>query len=111
MPETITCNCDRCGCPCQVADEPSSPEARPIRKARVAKGCCGNCAITQYIKTGPLMDVIPGGHNSVPGFDIGQVLRMPHVQQQFAAVFRAGHISDIAAEVDWEQVIDNWDLP
>lgn len=107
MPQT--CLCERCGRKCRTADAPSPP-SKLIRKSTVPRGCCVDCAITCFIKTGPLADVM-GGVHSAPGFNLADVLRMPHMQTQFAAVFRAAGCADVATEIDWERVIANWDLP
>jgi hypothetical protein len=106
----LTCECKRCGRTCQVAER-RDEESQPVRKSLVPDGCCLDCAITCFCKTGPLADVLPGGRSGAAGFTVGDVLRMPHVQDQFAAVFRAGGGASMAGEVDWERVIANWDLP
>jgi hypothetical protein len=105
-----TCNCERCGRLCQVA-ETTNAEAKPIRKSLVPKGCCVDCSVTCFIKTGPLREVLPGGAWTAPGFDVGTVFRLPHVQQQFAAVLRAGKCVEAVDEIDWGRVIAKWDLP
>lgn len=105
----MTCNCERCGRVCVVAGRQNAM-AKLIRKSLVPKGCCVDCAITSFVKTGPLAEVI-GGRWSAEGFEVGTALRLPHVQKQFAAVFKAGGCGEVAGEIDWERVIANWDLP
>ena len=109
MSETQTCECDRCGRKCRTASS-TNPNATLIRKSLVPKGCCVDCAITCFCKTGPLAEVL-GGAWSAPGFDVGAALSLPHVQQQFEAVFRASGCAEASAEISWERVIENWDLP
>jgi hypothetical protein len=104
-----TCNCERCGRKCQTS-ETTNADARLIRKSIVPKGLCVDCAITCFIKTGPLMELIPGGKDAPPGFGIVEVLSMPHIQKQFSAVFVAGGCADAKSEISWPRVIGNWDL-
>ncbi|HLL88545.1 MAG TPA: hypothetical protein VK324_04525 [Tepidisphaeraceae bacterium] len=104
-----TCACLRCGRPCRVASE-TTASAHPIRKSLVPRGCCVDCAVTCFVVTGPLKEVM-GGRWTSPEFDAATALRLPHVQAQFAAVFRAGNIAEVAGEIDWERVIANWALP
>lgn len=101
--EHATCNCDRCGRKCQTASK-QNPDAQPIRKSLVPKGCCVDCAITCFIRTGPLAYAL--GATSPR-----EALSLPHVQQQFDAVFRAGGCSEVSEEIDWDRVIENWELP
>lgn len=100
--ERETCNCDRCGRPCRTAEK-QNPDAQPIRKSLIPKGCCVDCAITCFVRTGPLGEAI--GATSPR-----EALSLPHVQAQFAAVFRAGGCAEVSEEIDWDRVIENWEL-
>jgi hypothetical protein len=106
--DSAKCNCERCGRPCRTAAK-SEPDSLLIRKSTVPKGLCVDCAITCFIKTGPLKEVM-GGPLSAPGFTVEKALSLPHVQDQFAAVFRAAKCSDVADEICWDRVIENWEL-
>jgi hypothetical protein len=45
------------------------------------------------------------------GLSIGDVFRLPHIQEQFAAAFRVGAAGELAQEIDCERVIANWEMP
>lgn len=104
-----TCNCERCGRACQTAAK-TNPDSLLIRRSTVPRGCCVDCALTNFMKTGPLKEVM-GGAWSAPGFDVGAAIRLPHVQTQFVAVFKASKCFEVAEEVNWERIIENWALP
>lgn len=101
--------CKRCGRKCQTSDK-TDPESVLVRRTAIPDGCCADCAITCFVKTGPLAQVT-GGAWSAPGFEIGSALRLPHVQDQFFAVFRAAGCATVGTEINWERVIENWQEP
>lgn len=94
--------CERCGRRCQTSDA-TEADSKLIRKSTAPKGLCVDCAITCFIKTG-LMSAIP------PAYPISGILGMEHIQQQFAAVFVAAKCPGVAAEINWDRVIANWEL-
>lgn len=78
--------------------------ARVLRKSATGKGVCVNCAATQFLRTmEPLATVIA---TKGPG-----VLLNPAAQVRFAAMLTAGDSDADGAEVDWQHVVDYWDLP
>jgi hypothetical protein len=94
--------CGRCGEPLQVADR-RNPEARLLRHAKVPRGLCANCALTQFLlTTEPISNLI----KAQP-----EVLRLPHVQAQVKAVLVANQADASPDEISWERIIANWHLP
>ena len=92
-------NCDRCGTKCQTSNRISS-NARLLQRS-AEKGLCANCAVTAFLKTCPLGQLI----------DDPQKLLWEPVQKQFAAVMRAGNADMDTGEISWASVVDNWNLP
>jgi hypothetical protein len=39
------------------------------------------------------------------------MLLAPHVQQQFARVMKAGNADATPEEINWQRVVENWNLP
>ena len=95
--------CVRCGRPCQP-EESNNPEARPFRLAK--KGLCGDCAVTQFLLCDDMEPVRMGVlRNGV------EVLKNPTIQKQFAEILQAGGSELLAENIDWETVVNQWDLP
>ncbi len=95
--------CVRCGKPCQPS-ESKHPGARPFRLAE--KGLCENCVVTQFLLSDdvePLRDGIL--RNGI------QVLEIPEIQEQFAAMLKVGGSELPAERIDWDVVIEQWNLP
>ncbi len=92
--------CPRCGKPC-VEGVAQNPNARPLRRSTLkAGGMCLECATTSFLLC------LPSGSD----FPL-EALRMPHVQQQMAAAFRVGQSEASVEEINWERVIEIWDVP
>lgn len=96
--------CRRCGQLCRITDN-GTPGARPLRRTTDTKiGMCVNCAFTDFLKS--VESFQPGFERHGAG-----ILRDGRVQEQLAALFRTGN-SDASVEmINWERVIENWDLP
>jgi hypothetical protein len=95
--------CDRCGVPLRVSRD-RNEDARVLRHAAVPKGVCAGCAITRFLKTTePLATVL---RTRGP-----QLLLVPQVQQQAARVLSAGKSDADPVEIDWQAVVDRWELP
>lgn len=93
--------CQRCGC--LANGTPSAkPDARMLRHATA--GVCIECAVVLFIQRLSNMHV-PGAFRGLP-----ESLRLPHVQEQFAAVMRAGNAEASPEEVDWDRVIEVWSI-
>ena len=92
--------CDRCGVPCKVADT-SNPEARLLQHSTVPSGYCPDCGTTAFLKTSPMGRLI-----SDPA-----MLLAPHVQAKFALMMQSGNADASPDEINWQRVVENWDLP
>ena len=95
--------CVRCGKPC-LPGQTKNPAARPFK--RTQKGLCENCVVTQFLLS-PDMEALRIGitRNGV------EVLLIPEIQEQFAAILRVGRSELQECEIDWQAVVDNWELP
>jgi len=100
-------NCSRCGVPCKLADT-ATEDALLLKKATKPEtsGYCPDCAVTDFFKNrshlAELMTLNPVGK---------QMLLDPRVQQQFAGLLQTGKADASPAEINWQRVHDNWDLP
>lgn len=97
--------CQRCGCPAR--GKAGSPDARLLKHATA--GVCVDCGVVLFLQRvgnmhGGIERLLP------PGFDVRQAFSLPHVQEQFAAVMKAGHADARPDEINWERVIELWDL-
>jgi hypothetical protein len=102
-----TVSCQRCGKPCR-AGVSSKPSARPFQKAM--RGFCSSCVIAAL-----LQDMNPDGGlgyalASSPDFT-PEGLRLPHIQELFKRVLEIGGSELPYGDIDWDEVIANWDLP
>lgn len=97
------CQCERCGVRLQVGPAPGS-EARMLRRSKVPKGFCVNCAAHNFLRNTypPNIQLAESGP---------KILLYPMVQEKFADIMRVG-LSDAAPdEIDWQRIVDNWELP
>ena len=101
MTSVITTSCLRCGQSCGPGEN-ENPEARPFRRSE--KGLCADCVVTQFlIGLEPLRKGLM--ENEL------EVLRDPVIQKQFAEILRVGRSELSADDIDWETVINQWELP
>ena len=102
-PLPSTGKCLRCGIRCRVAGG-SDPKARLLQLSETATGFCINCGVADFMRSTPVLaDIIE--RNGVQG------LRHWTVQAQFAAVMKAGGAQVVPDQIDWLEVIANWELP
>ena len=99
--------CTRCGKLCKVAG-PANPKARLMPYATSAeareRGLCADCAATAFLKGTPtLMYGIEA--NGV------KMLLDPRIQKGFGEVMVIGKADAKPGEVNWQRVVDNWELP
>lgn len=95
--------CVRCGKRCQ-AGKNKNPDARPFREAE--KGLCVNCAVTSFL----LCDDLEWVRISLEKNGV-KILKIPAIQAQFADILAIGS-SELSFElIDWDTVINQWDLP
>jgi len=94
--------CLRCQAHVQVS-EPGNSKAKMLRRS-TGPGLCVNCAVHDWLRnTYPV--------NLILACSSPNSLRFEHVQQQFTDIMRAGGADANPDEIDWEAIIDNWDLP
>ena len=89
--------CPRCGREV-IASKSGNQQARPVRKSD--KGMCLECTVTSIMLGLPSAGMFPK-----------EAMLLPHIQDQFAAVLRAGDADPEAHAIDWQRVVDNWELP
>lgn len=93
--------CDRCGMACRVADG-ANTDAKLLRASTVPHGHCLDCEVTAFLKVKSPM---------------GQLIAEPSMllwepaQRQFGEVMRAGSADARPEDINWQRVVDNWDLP
>jgi len=104
MQDTVLfCQCERCGAQLQVGPAPGS-EARLLRRSKVPKGFCVNCAVHNFLRNTypPNIQLAESGP---------EILLIPHIQTVFADIMKAGFADAIPDEIDWQRIVDNWELP
>lgn len=95
--------CDRCGARVKVAG-PRNPLAKMLRRAKEPKGLCINCATHDWLRnTYPVNALL---ENMGP-----HALLSPHIREQFAAIMKAARSDAKIDEINWNLVVENWDLP
>ena len=99
----IQSKCVRCGRSCQPGEN-KDPEARPFKLAE--KGLCENCVVTHFL----LCDDCEPLRLALLRNGIG-ILKIPAIQKQFAEILRVGHSELPIDQINWDIVIDQWDLP
>lgn len=94
-------DCERCGAHCKVA-ETRNPEAKMLRHSNT--GLCINCAVHDWLRNTYPPNILIA--QSGP-----EILRYPMIQEKFADIMRCGLSDATPDEIDWERVVENWDLP
>jgi hypothetical protein len=86
------------------AIEPS--KAKMLRRSTKPKGMCNNCAVTEFLANTypPNMLIEESPHGPA-------ILLFPQIQEQFVAIMKAGNADMDPAEINWQTVVDNWNLP
>lgn len=95
-------HCQRCEAACKTAG-PGNPDAKMLRRSK-DKGLCVNCAVHDWLRnTYPInMLLAQSGPKS---------LLYPHIQEQFAGIMRIALADASPDEIDWERIVENWELP
>lgn len=100
---TTFAHCRRCNAKLKLDPIPDS-KARMLRRAKVSKGYCLNCAVHDWLRNTYPPNILLA--QSGPS-----VLLFPHIQEQFAGIMKS-QLSDAKSdEIDWQKIVDNWDLP
>lgn len=94
--------CLRCGTRCRL-DAPGNPDARMLRRCE-KPGLCVNCAVHDFLRN--CYPVNMQLAESGPG-----LLAHPHIQELFAGIMRVGLADAMPDEINWNLIIQNWDLP
>lgn len=107
-------SCARCGVPCALAPPETDREGVAILRGlsrRGVPGVCTACNATAFLQDPDYPSSFILGE--MPPEKRAACLRLPHFQDQFCAVVNAQH-AGVGLDprlVDWERVIQNWDLP
>jgi hypothetical protein len=97
------CNCQRCGVKCKVDPIPGS-KSKMLKRGSEPKGLCINCAAHNWLRnTYPVSLLLA---SSGP-----RCLALPHIQEQFSGILKSANSDARPDEIDWNLVIENWDLP
>lgn len=123
-------NCDRCGVRLRIADS-NTPDAQLLKLSLTTEGVCANCCMTEVLQiTEPINELLRsprclscGGAKYPKAFDkfcvckppqfpsIGEVLMQPHIQNCIASLLAVGKSDAKIGDIDWLEVIANWELP
>jgi hypothetical protein len=97
------CHCGRCGALCKV-DPVAGSKAKMLKHSKQPKGLCVNCAVHDFLRnTYPVnMLLAQAGPRG---------LALTHIQEQFAGIMKSAGSDAMPDEIDWQAIIDNWDLP
>lgn len=96
-----TVDCQRCGERCRVDGRES--KAKMLRHSK-GKGLCINCAVHDWLRNTYPPNLILA--QSGP-----KVLLFEHIQTQFAEIMKIGFADAKPDEIDWQRIVDNWELP
>ncbi|MFB0523950.1 MAG: hypothetical protein ACETVZ_00290 [Phycisphaerae bacterium] len=99
----IIIHCERCEARCKI-DSLRNPDAKILRHSKEPKGLCVNCAVHDWLRNTYPPNILLA--QSGP-----KILLYPHIQKQFAEIMRSGFADAKPDEIDWERIIENWDLP
>ena len=102
MKETII-NCERCGARCKVAGQRDS-DAKMLRHSKEPKGLCVNCAVHDWLRNTYPPNILLA--QSGP-----KILLYSHIQDQFAEIMQVGFADAKPDEINWQMIVDNWELP
>ncbi len=94
--------CKRCGQRCKIAASPGE-KARMLRFAK-GPGLCVNCAVHDWLRNTYPVNMLLA--QSGP-----KGLLFPHIREQFVEIMRVGFADAMPDEIDWQKIVDNWELP
>ncbi len=119
---SATTQCERCGVDACGGD--GNPDARIFRRAQ--HGVCVNCGVVLFLQRLANMQTSHmnpaqaralnmdsaqvDAVNSNPFGGFAESLRLVHIQECLARVMRAGKSDAHPGEIDWERVIELWDI-
>lgn len=100
IPDIIECG--RCRARCRI-DGPPGDKAKMLRLAQ-GPGLCVNCAVHDFLRNTYPPNILLA--QSGP-----RALLAAPIQRQFAEIMRLGFADAKPDEIDWQRIVDNWDLP
>ena len=122
--QSPTKRCERCSKLCRVAEKRNPKSQLFVKGDRKTGRYCAECLVVDFLLNcdyGPQLNELakltgpgPGPFDATRTFD-PEVFRLPHVQEQFAAIVLKAQEQYSAElmpdEFDWLEVIANWHLP
>ncbi len=96
-------HCERCDARCKVTGQ-RNPEAKMLRRSKEPKGLCVNCAVHDWLRNTYPVNLLLA--QSGP-----KALALPHIREQFTGIMRTGFADAKPDEIDWDRIVENWDLP
>lgn len=93
--------CTRCGRQC-IPGKSLNPEARPFKGAM--EGLCADCVVTSFLQSDEVLQQAIVKTKKA-------VLLLPFAQEQFFKLMKVGRSELSSDEINWEVVVDQWDLP
>ena len=99
------CQCARCGLRCRVASD-RNPNAKMLRKSAVPTGLCATCAAHDWLRNTYPTNMILNESQHGP-----RILLSPSIREQFAEIMRGQNADAKPDEINWNLMIENWDLP
>jgi len=95
--------CQRCQASFKVAG-PRNPKAKMLRRSKEPAGLCINCAVHNFLRNTYPVNMLLAASGP-------KGLAYPHIQQRFTDIMRVGGADAEPDEINWEMIIENWDLP
>lgn len=100
MQQQAVANCERCGAPMRLAEK-RTEKSYPFKLAKVPKGFCANCVVTEFLyNTYPVNSILDGKP---------EILLSPHMREAFMPLLKDCDMN--VDEIDWATVHANWSLP
>lgn len=95
-------HCERCEAPCKIVGQ-GNPDAKMLRLS-ISKGLCINCAVHDFLRNcyPANMQLAESGPKA---------LLLPHMQGLFTGIMRIASADAKPDEINWELIVENWDLP
>ncbi len=101
--QTTVGTCQRCGMPCRVAG-PGRKDAKMLRYAKQPKGYCASCAVHDWLRnTYPVnVQLAQAGP---------KILLHDGIRKMFADIMRQAKADMNPDEINWNRIVEYWDLP
>ena len=96
-------HCERCKARCRVSD-PGNPKAKMLRRSKVPKGLCVNCAVHDFLRNTYPCNMLLDENGPT-------ILLHISVREQFAEIMRGAMADAKPDEINWNLIVENWELP